>query len=104
MFALPKWLKSSGRQAQANIAANKHAVIHSSFFGNDPTGWNGVDVAKHDAGELEKYIAHIIAATRANDFGKRRIAFGPCANARLDARMNPILAKVLAQDLRGTNA
>jgi hypothetical protein len=100
LFALPRWLQASGRPAQGAIATRKYAVIHSSYYGPEVTGWNGVPSDKHDEGDLEKYFSHLLAATRHSEFGRRRIAFGPLATRNLDPRMLPILTRVLGQDAR----
>lgn len=100
LFALPQWLKESGKPAQISIATRKYAVIHSSFYGPELRGWAGVESGKHNEEDLQKYFEHVIAATRHSEFGKKRIAFGPLATPQLDPRMMPVLARVLGKDAK----
>lgn len=99
LFALPKWLQASGKLAQKAIAAHKYAVLHSSYYGPKVTGWAGLKTDKQTPHELEKYYEYVTAATRASEFGKRRIAFGPLATVGEDPAALTTLAKVLRKDL-----
>ncbi len=99
LFALPKWLKQSGKPAQTAIAARKYAVLHSSYYGPRVTGWAGVQTDKHKPEDLDRYFQYLLAATRLSEFGKRRIAFGPLATTGIDPAMLPALARVLGKDI-----
>src|SRR5436190_14825083 len=81
LFAQPKRMLDSGKPAQVNIAQKKYCVLHSSYYGPKDTskGWCGVQSTKHDEKDLKEYVDFVIAATRASDLGKQRIAFGPLA-------------------------
>ncbi|MBV9468004.1 MAG: hypothetical protein JO316_02435 [Abitibacteriaceae bacterium] len=98
LFALPQWLKATGKPAQTAIANSKYAVLHSSFYGTPITGWAGVESDKQDEASLDKYFQHVVEATRLSEFGQQRIAFGPLATKNLDPRALPVLARVLHQD------
>lgn len=96
---LPKWLAASGQPTRQAIARRKYAVLHSSFYGPALRGWAGVESGKHDEASLEKYFRHTVLATRASQYGRRHISYGPLATQQMDARALPILARVLRQDL-----
>ena len=100
LFPLPKWLRDSGQPAQMNLAARKYLVLHSSYYGPETTGWAGVRNDMKDEAELEKYYQHVVAATRASEFGKQRIGFGPLAARNLDLKTHAALAQVLAKDMK----
>ena len=102
LFALPKWLEQSGKPAQVRVAREKYAVLHSSYYGPKVTGWAGLQNDKFDGTELENYFKRCVAATRASEYGRNRISFGPLALAKgeLGTRMLPALTRVLAADAR----
>jgi len=101
LFALPPWLKESGKAAQLSIASRKYAVLHSTYYGPQVTGWAGLLTDKHDPAAVEKYFEHVIAATRESQYGKRRIASGPLVAKEQDnARLLPVLARVLEKDAK----
>jgi hypothetical protein len=100
LFPLPKWLEGSERPAQKSIAARKYAALHSSYYGTEMTGWAGVQSPAHGPEELEKYLEHVLGATRSSRFGARRVAFGPLAAKGFDPQVLPILARVLGKDAR----
>ena len=99
-FALPKWLNKSGKKAQMEIATQKYAVLHSSYYGPDTKGWAGVQSEKHNITALEKYFQYLVQATRQSEFGKRLISFGPLPSKDLESRVYPVIAKVLNQDAK----
>src|SRR5205823_3481063 len=98
LFALPKWLKASGKPAAAAIAERKYAVLHSSYYGPKVTGWAGLVNTDQDLEALERYFNHLLEATRLSEFGRKRIGFGPLAAQMLDTRLFPVLARVLRKD------
>ena len=126
LFALPRWMRDSGHTPRVNIAQNKFAVLHSSYWGRgyepwtalyrdmiqlrfranadaykDPriTPWEGMLAEMHETGDLEKYFERCVAATRLNELGKNRIAFSPLSIGQpLGAALMPLLAKVLGKD------
>ena len=98
LFRLPRWLQASGKAAQVAVAERKYAVMHSSYYGAETTGWAGVRSDQRGENDLERYFRHLLAATRCSELGRYRIAFGPLATGGLDQRMLPILARVLRQD------
>jgi hypothetical protein len=100
LFALPKWLITSGKKAQVNIARKKYAVLHSSYYGPSVTGWAGLQINKASVGELEGYYRRVIEATRASELGKDRIGFGPLVTKGEDFRAVSSLAKALGNDSR----
>jgi len=56
-------------------------------------------VMSFDSGDLEKFFQRCVAATRADELGKNRIAFGPLAiNQPMGGLMLPLLARVLGKD------
>ena len=63
------------------LAANKYVALHSSYYGLDPGGWGGVQSDRHTADDLTNYFDRLIAATRASEFGRQNIGFGPLASA-----------------------
>jgi len=102
LFALPAWLRQSGKAPQQSITARKYAVIHSSYYGPAMTGWHGVNSAVHNAEALERYYRHLLAATRHSEFGKRRVSFGPLVAKEQDPQAYGVLARVLGADLKGS--
>lgn len=126
LFTMAHWLADSGSAPQANIAAHKFAILHSSYWGRgyspwtslyrdlcmgkihpDPafyqagriTPWEGMLNDEHESAELEKFFQRCVAATRADDLGKSRIAFGPLAISQpMGPAMLPMLARVLGKD------
>ena len=63
------------------------------------TPWEGMLAEDHEASDLEQYLQRCVAATRLDDLGKSRIAFGPLATTpALGGVMLPYLARVLAKD------
>jgi hypothetical protein len=55
---------------------------------------------RHKADDLTNYFDRLIAATRASEFGRYTIGFGPLASATLDPAMLPALRDSLVRDLR----
>jgi hypothetical protein len=126
LFQFPRWLRDSGQASRVNIAQNKFAVLHSSYWGagyqpwaamyrdismlkfpRDParykdariTPWQGMIATEHETSDLEKFFQRCIAATRSDELGKSRIAFGPLAlTPAMGSAMLPILARVLGKD------
>lgn len=99
-FALPQGLYKSGKKAQMDIAEKKYAVLHSSYYGPNITGWAGVQNSKQALSDLEKYFEYVVKATRSSELGKSRISFGPLLAKELDMRVHPVLARVLGRDAR----
>jgi hypothetical protein len=126
LFEMPRWLRDSGHAPRVNIAQNKFAVLHSSYWGagyqpwaamyrdisllkfpHDParykdsrvTPWQGMIAAEHETADLEKFFQRCVAATRSDELGKSRIAFGPLSlTPAMGGAMLPILARVLGKD------
>jgi hypothetical protein len=126
LFSMAHWLNDSGSAPQINIAQHKFAVLHSSYWGRgyepwtalyrdlrllrfhpnvemykDPriTPWEGMLAEDHESVDLEKYFQRCIAATRLDELGRNRIAFGPLSTAQpLGSLMLPCLARVLGKD------
>jgi hypothetical protein len=100
LFAICDDLAASGKAPQVNIAKNKYAVLHSSYYGPKDTGWHGPLNTEKQPADLVEYFQRTVDATRASPFGKLRISYGPLANRDLDERLFAPLAQVLAKDAR----
>ena len=85
------------RMLYEDVRAAKEMLSHTS---SADIHLPGLEVDAHvTREELEKYLQYVVAATRASEFGKRRIAFGPLATTGEDPAIFPALAKVLRKDL-----
>ena len=100
LFGIAKYLHESGKKPQMNIAADKYAVLHSSYYGPKDTGWHGPLNFERKPQDVEKYLDHLLTVTRGSEFGSRRIGFGPLAAKDFDERMVAILARVLGKDAK----
>jgi hypothetical protein len=98
LFAVSKDLAASGKKDQLDIAENKYAVLHSSYYGPKDTGWHGPIQSQTKPEELRKYCDRVIGATRASEFGDRRIGFGPIAWKDFDRAILPPLRDALVED------
>ena len=77
---------------------NKYAVLHSSYYGPKDTGWHGPIATQTPPDQLKKYFQRLIEATRASEFGDRRIGFGPLATKDFDERILAPLREALVED------
>lgn len=99
LFDMAKYLDDAGQRPQRDIARNKYAVLHSSYYGPSEGGWHG-PTTKESEPAVRKYLKFCIDATRASPYGKNRISFGPLNTATFDIRIVPILADLLGDDAR----
>lgn len=104
LMALPRWLAGRSSPAARRIAAEKYLVLHSSYYGPNVTGWNGLLTTEHDLATVERYFRHLVAATRHHPLGRHRVGFGPLATRGYDVRALPLLAKVLGEEARAAQA
>jgi hypothetical protein len=100
LFAICDDLVASGKPPQVSIAKNKYAVLHSSYYGPKDTGWHGPLNTDKQPADVVEYFQRTVDATRASEYGKLRIGYGPLANKDLDERLFAPLAQVLAKDAR----
>ncbi len=100
LFAMPKWRAASGKGPQTSIADRKLTVLHSSYYGPEISGWEGVQNGTHDRGDLIAYFNLLIGATRRSRFGRHRIGFGPLATKGVDDTMLTTLRDALVADLK----
>src|SRR5207244_56011 len=90
-------------EAQQRVAREKYAVLHSSYYGPKDTGWHGPINTERQPADLKKYCDRVIEATRASEFGKRRIGFGPLGTKDFDNRILAPLREAL-EELRDAGA
>jgi hypothetical protein len=99
LYRLPLWLNTLKTKSAVNIARSKYLVLHSSFYGDNQTGWKGLMTSKQDIRQVEAYFNKLVMATTKHPYGKYRIGFGPLFFSGRDERMLKILAKVLHSSL-----
>ena len=95
LYRLPQWLDTLKTKSAVNIGRSKYLVLHSSFYGANQTGWNGLITSKQDEKQVAAYFNKLVTATAKLPYGKSRIGFGPLAFPGRDERMLKILAKEL---------
>jgi hypothetical protein len=99
LFELARWLDESGKTSQRNIARHKYAVLHSSFYGDKATPWEGLQTGTSTPAEYKAYLQAMVQDTRRSPYGRRRISFGPLNAKGLDTNdLLPALAEVLRKD------
>jgi hypothetical protein len=77
LFALRRWLAASGEPAKIRIANSKFTVLHSSHYGQLPSGWQGADPDDVTIGEFRRNLSKCAKVTRNTAGGFNRISFGP---------------------------
>ncbi len=100
LLAIAEDLDKSGKPAQQRIAREKYAVLHSSYYGPADTGWHGPLSKDQKPEQLRGYFDRVIDATRASDFGKKRIGFGPLVAKDFDDKVLPPLRDALVADAK----
>ncbi len=108
LFAMAKVMDASPNAHAKNLARKKFCVLHSCYWGSGKmpghtlTPWEGMIAPDHDPEDFEAYLHRCIAATRASEFGKNRIAFSPLAlkAGELGDKVYSMVAEAIAQDAR----
>ena len=76
LFALRRWLATSGEPAKIRIANSKFTVLHSLYDG-PPSRWRGGSPPDVTIGEFRRNLSKCAKVTRNTAGGFNRIAFGP---------------------------
>ncbi|HVV87242.1 MAG TPA: hypothetical protein VHE35_29580 [Kofleriaceae bacterium] len=95
LFALRRWLASSGDPHQVRIANQKFTVLHSSRYADGPSGWEGADARTTTLAQFQHALSKLTRVTRNTDGGKNRISFAPMASSITDPRVQPRITLLL---------
>jgi len=112
MDAMARAMDKISNPHAKNLARKKFCILHSCYWGSGKmpghklTPWGGMVAPDHDPQEFEAYLHHCIAATRASEFGRKRMAFSPlCLKpGELDEKVYSMVAEALAHDMRKQQA
>lgn len=100
LFELARWLDESGKSPQQNIARHKYGVLHSSYYGEKATPWEGMVASESTPAQFQAYLQEMVDDTRRSPYGRRRISFGPLNTKGLDTKdLLEALRVVLRRDV-----
>jgi hypothetical protein len=81
LFALRRWLATSGNANKVNIANKKFTVLHSSRFNAGTSGWAGGNSDVTTLSTFQRAMSRVAKVTRNTTGGVNRMAFAPTSSA-----------------------
>ena len=92
LFALRRWLDTSGNAAKVSIANRKYTVLHSARLAPGSSGWAGADSNVTSLAEFQRALSKLTKITRNTPGGLNRISYAPTTSSITAAGVHPRIA------------